>query len=650
MPLPATTRLFEIKLHGIEGLIPRFFGDVDRTISTPNLRVANQNNQDAVSGSYPKVADGVYNPFRRYGYLSASNTSFTTIQFASSNTSTNLQIAMLFDRENDNFYSAEAGKLWLGSTLDSTNLTAKTLVITSEDTITDLEVYQVNGVRKLFYSYFSTAHVVTVVNGTGVWTMSSGVAPANGTPVTFTNSGGSLPTNLVAGTTYYVTTSSALTFHISATLGGADFAVSSNGTGITTIHGNFGGIGISNLPFDTQHDIWLAQTVSGAFNMGANYHVMIPADNSFLYVLDGNAVHKIDGTLQSGGTNGTVTPNNLIFPTNFNLVDGVDYRGNLFIGIHQFSSNIRGVSSLTESFTSRCGVYLWDKQNTVTGSKDYIPLEGVKEIRKIYVAPTGVVRLIAISAENITQIMEYTGSTFKVICEVGYNSYPEYIDSFAKVTSYVVWIGNDGYIYAHGSVSPFDAEGIFKLGQKTTFKNAGAILYGGSNSYSSGGSNEKAFRSGLIIAYNNNTNNVCVQWDIHGTGKSGSGGGNMHAGNVYTPVYYMTEVLGYTHYPSQLANLNYIQIYCSPTGISDSIPVFTINLFLNQSTTAFASYVVTSAQASRGYYRMEVNEQYVNAVQLQIVFPTGNTISNGSSYDTGLSTAVLVYEPTNTKG
>ncbi len=79
MPLPATTRLFEIKLHGIEGLAPRYFGDIDRTVATPNLRVANQQNQDATSGSNATMMGGVYNPFRRYGYLSAANATFNKI-------------------------------------------------------------------------------------------------------------------------------------------------------------------------------------------------------------------------------------------------------------------------------------------------------------------------------------------------------------------------------------------------------------------------------------------------------------------------------------------------------------------------------------------------------------------------------------------
>jgi hypothetical protein len=80
-----------------------------------------------------------------------------------------------------------------------------------------------------------TRQVFTVVFGTGVYT-----TPAHGLlvgdQVQFTNSGGALPTGLVAGTTYYIrTVPLTTTFTISATLGGAQLNVSDNGTGTNTV-------------------------------------------------------------------------------------------------------------------------------------------------------------------------------------------------------------------------------------------------------------------------------------------------------------------------------------------------------------------------------------------------------------------------------
>lgn len=641
------SRLFEIKLSGIEGLMPRFFGDVDRTGPSPNLRIANEDNSKATSGDNRTMADGVYNPFRMYGYLSAANAQITTVTFAASSTSTNLVSSVLFDKENSEFYVAERGNnLWLGTTLDATGLTTQGVALGNNNIITDLEIYQVNGVRKIFYSFYAISDTFTANAGTDVLTFANNTQIANGTPVTFTNSGGGLPSPLVAGTTYFAVSVTGFTFKVSATLNGSAIDITTTGTGTNTVHGNFGGIGISNLPFDTQHDKWLNQTVAGAFNMGANFHVMIPSDNSYMYVLDGNAVHKIDGTIASGGTNGTATPNVLYFPPYFNLVDAVDYRGNLLIAMHQYSSAIRGVSSLTSTYNAKCAVYIWDKLSSSAGAKDYIPLPGIKEIRRIFTSTSGVVRLIGINNENISVLQEYDGSKFNTIFELGYNAYPEYVDSFTQGPSYEMWQANDGNIYAYGRVSPNDNEGLFKL-QNVTSTGAGAILYCGGNA-GTPVNGYKAFRTGLYIAFTGGgTTYELLKWDMYGTGASGVTP-VANPGNVYTPVYYMTEVQGYTHYPTSLATLNYIDIWMTPcASVSPSDLVVTINVFINQSTSHLASYPIYADKASRGYYRMEVNAPYVNSVQLQVVFPTDKI---GTTADIGIASAVLTYTPTNMKG
>jgi hypothetical protein len=65
----------QFDLSGRDGLAPRFFGDIDRTVSTPELRFL---------GGGGQLAEGVYNPLRRYGYMSPSNSAFADVAISGS--------------------------------------------------------------------------------------------------------------------------------------------------------------------------------------------------------------------------------------------------------------------------------------------------------------------------------------------------------------------------------------------------------------------------------------------------------------------------------------------------------------------------------------------------------------------------------------
>ena len=80
-----------------------------------------------------------------------------------------------------------------------------------------------------------TSATVTVDHTTSIFTY-NGIIPLNiNTAITFTNSGGALPTGLVAYTPYYIlTTPLGTTFTIAASAGGAQVTVSDNGSGTNT--------------------------------------------------------------------------------------------------------------------------------------------------------------------------------------------------------------------------------------------------------------------------------------------------------------------------------------------------------------------------------------------------------------------------------
>lgn len=542
----------QLDLSGKEGLAPRFWGDIDRTTSTPELRYIGKKGQ---------MADGIYNPFRRYGYMSPSNAAFNTVTVTGGSNASAMG-STIYDRLNNDYYMATRGAdIYKGDGLDDTALALSVaLSATGTPVIMDLEIYQVNEVRKLFYVYEK----------------------------------------------------------------GDDVEV-----------------GIATLPFASNDDDWISTAPANPLSSQGltNDAFMRVADNGFAYLLMDNQVHKIDGT-STGGANGTITANALLFPTDFQIVDGIDYRGFMFLAIHQNTDGIRGGESV-RVLNSKVGVYIWDRLTTVVNTRDFIPLEGVKEIRNMYVSPQGDLRLVVVNSERTTEIRQYTGAKFEIIEEVGLSAYPQFHDSLEVVSNSTMWLGIDGNIYAHGKISFRDNESIYKIGNLPEATagsgiQTGAILFGGSNTDSST-AGFKITKNGLFMSYiDSSSNKDVVEWDIYGTGADGVSA-LQEQGDVYTIVKLLP----------QMSTLTNAEIYCFPIGTTGSSTAATIKFYANQSSTAFKTKTVTRDEASRGYVNVELNKPFVNSLQIEIEFSSSTAI--GTS-DFAPSTAVINYEPTRTKG
>ena len=538
-----------LDLSGRGGIAPRGFLDLDRVTSTPNLRYL---------GGESQVASGIYNPFRTYGYMSPANNTFTDMTLASGSMDTYLA-SSIYDIINDDFYFADNTEIFKGDGLDDTSVdSVKDLGSTGTPVISDLEIYQVNGVRKLFYVY---------------------------------EKGGNMD------------------------------------------------IGIATLPFASADDTWLTSTVSGAFTNGVTGRpFMRLADNGFAYIFQDNVVHKIDGTTD-GGTNGTVYPNLLKFPIFFQITDALDYKGNMFMAIRQDTKDPRTVASEVSLYNAPVGIYVWDRLTNVVRLRDYIPIEGVKSINKIYVAPNGELRLITTSSERTTQIRRYNGSSFEVIEEVGPSAGPNVADGLQTVGNSVIWLAQDGGIYAHGRPFPRDNEGLFKIGAvpdtlSSGTASTGAILFGGAST-NSGVSGYKAHRTALYMGYTTSGGtNRFKTWDIYGTGADGvEAAGNQ--GDVYTLVRFLPK----------LATVNHITIYCAPGASTGATAVATVKVYFNQSSTPFKTYTVTRNDNAKGFAVIPIQKPYVNAVQLEIEFTTGVTLG---AEDFRPAFAEIDYSPTNT--
>lgn len=378
-----------------------------------------------------------------------------------------------------------------------------------------------------------------------------------------------------------------------------------------------GDIGIFDPTSDgnvnSNNNTWLSGTVTGAFTTGATSDVfMRSADNGFMYIFDTSTVHRIDGT-STGSTNGVAYQNVLTFPSTINVPDAVDWRGAMYIAIQ--TSAPLGTSSTNATNEQVVGVYVWNRQSAVISSQDYIPMNGVREVRRLYVTPSGELRALVISSERFTQVRRYNGSTFEIMAEAGIGAYPRYRDSFGYMGGLATWYGVDGKLYCHGSISVGEKEGIYVIGDTTGTVTGsfttGAILYADSN-----GSTTTP-RQGLFLSAKNSTPTLFNEiWYPHGTGTIGNDAQLGNAGDAYSLVKFLPK----------LSTVNYINVYCIPTASATSTTCGTVTVYLNQGTSAFKTYAVPLSEASRGYVTIPIGKPYVNAIQVKISWPTNITL------------------------
>lgn len=170
-----------IDLTGNKGLTPKFFGDVNRTTSRPNLKYS------VVDG---QMADGYFNPVIRDGYLSPSNYSYKSIIAAGTPSTYGSQVTAFLDDTSTSFvvYAGTDTRLRTSGSSGNGDFTTLNAISTSVGTVWDLEIYQINSVRKLFiasesgssslisiYDTFSTA----IDNVWSTTTASGATSPAS---------------------------------------------------------------------------------------------------------------------------------------------------------------------------------------------------------------------------------------------------------------------------------------------------------------------------------------------------------------------------------------------------------------------------------------------------------------------------------------
>lgn len=540
----------QIDLSGSKGLAPKYFGDVDKIASNPELRILADDGQ---------MVEGIYNPFRRLGYMSPSTSAFNTVTTTNDVTSRQF-CTSLYDEINNDFYLAEytgtpEAKIFKGDGLDDLGVDWGHQI--TDGTITDLAIYERNGVRKLYYTFKKS---------------------------------------------------------------GAD------------------DMGIADLPIDSRDDDFLSTVATSGFSLGDNNHRMIVADNGYMYILDGNAVHKFDGSTD-GGANGTAEEDVITFPSNFQLVDAVDYNGALWIIVLQNKINLRSGFESETAHSNKCGIYVWDRSSTTFNTRQYIPLSGLKYAKHIYISPKGDVRLMAIGANRIAQIMGYDGSTFQPIVELGVDGCPRHKSGIQVGADMTYFLTELGHIMAHGAIFPNKSEGIYKLAETVSTTNfaGGALLLGSSNGSGTGQTGYRSESDALYVSYFVSPTIYNKKFYINGSYTIQSASQTTEKGNVYTPVKYLPK----------LSTVNKLIVYMATGATSSSDKTADIKIYFNQSSTPWATKAITRTDGAKGYIDIPINKQNVNSIQIEIEFNSATTLG---VWDFAPSMALVEYTPTNTNG
>jgi hypothetical protein len=688
-----------LTLTGSAGLTTKYQGDLHDTTPQPHLRY---------TGEEGEMAYGIYNPFKKYGYLAPANKTYTAI----TGTITNPIRSAVYDAVNNKAYFVENQRISELSGLDDTSLAQTLAIDSSMSECSDLELYELNGTRVLLYtgkrgnrydtftvSFYpldensGPSRIDSKVIETGTPTLQQ---PLEATGVTKfaqrfrgtdarspqkarlrmgaslistnynfrvsiqTNSGESPSGTVIASVTKSTSILKAINkdgsdiyfdfgSEVPTTPGvnywlvvepvneadlsnGSIFLYSTTSNNSLYTFGatkkydaSWQNITIADSSFDFSliagpRQAWWTVEASGADpGIGSNLSEVVPnststnflqkADNGYCYWFTANQIHKLNGG-PSGGTLGTITPEILVFPEYLKCVDAIDTNGKLYIALE--NTPIVGATTTRNYLADVCGVYIWDRQATVLGTRDFIQLPGVREIRKIFETRDGQIRVITINNDRQTEIWGLVNSVFVNMAQLGVGAYPPFRDSMTIINNMNTWLGYDGKMYAWGKLTPQSRESLYIYGDATTQTvntfTSGVLLSG--NEPASGQ------QQAMFLSWVDNTTPKMSKWYPHGTGTIDTLIQNPHQGDIYTTVQQI---------PS-FSTLDRIRIIMLPYAGSGTSAVANIKIYLNQSTTPWATKPVTANDIAKGYIEIPIRKPFVNSYQLEIEYVTSTTL------------------------
>jgi hypothetical protein len=602
------TQKMIIDLSGRLGLAAKSQGDVNRAQSDPNLRYVGKDGQ---------FADGIFNPLRKYGFISPANA--TTAQCTLSGSISTIPSVLrctLFDTANNQIILGYKTRLGVGGFGTGSAVLAFPTTTNSTSILSDMIMYSVNGVRMVLLirndrlSIYDPLANMYDLN----WSINTAVASQALTA----NFVAQTDTTISFTTTGYPTSGAVWLQGVTGPAVMATYTGKS-GSALTGVVANKSG----TVPSGTT--VYSGVTGGGSPGLtDCNFNRGILADNGFVYILNGYRVHKFDGTV-GGGVSGQLTYDVLNAPKNFTFYDGVDYRGTLILAINaDMDSN--SFQTRTLQFTPNlCGIYVWDRLSTIVSMRDFIALQGMKIIRRIWISPKGDVLVLAEGSNNSSYLFQYTGTGFKMLQDLGKKACPVTWGGLVTGTNCSYWQGIDGILYGWGAPTANDPDMLFKLldtnavmldkhPNATSLLQVGALLltqyddYSTTTGYSTGleniyGSYSYADGGSLFDTFRYIPHAVDILDSI--TPKAS-------AGNVYSIVRRLP----------MFASVNYVRLANLPISSSGTATIATIKIYKDHSATAFTTKTVSQKEAHDGNVYVAVGGDECVAIQIEIEFAT----------------------------
>jgi hypothetical protein len=347
-----------------------------------------------------------------------------------------------------------------------------------------------------------------------------------------------------------------------------------------------------------------------------------PADNGFAYIANGNAIHRLDGTL-TGGAAGTVVQTVIDIGSEWVIKDIKDWRGKLLILAEEAEDNW--------STNRRIRMYLWNRVSSASELtfSDIINIQGVTgEISRIFFhdnIPCMIVGVGEDANETTYQLRAFDGARFvKIINLFGSNFSTLDLSAFkvpaVSFRNGLLFVPRDAdIIYLD---DPFGTPSIFQtglLGIAPTNKiigglfqvSQGASVYIHYNTTSSGGSN------------------AITEWQLNPSA-------GIAFGSFYTKVYDLPK----------LSNIKELTVYYEPlTSTQDKNLSITFLKNMSQSSNGVTCNVNYLNDGKRGYTYFPLGgEKFeaVNQIQLLVSWDSGETIANSPK----ISRIEIGYEQT----
>lgn len=397
-------------------------------------------------------------------------------------------------------------------------------------------------------------------------------------------------------------------------------------------------INLNKNQYETMHftvytdyaEDWSSTSATGSFaeTTGQDSSLFV-ADNALLYWQVGRDIHTADGG-GTGGALGRVNQNVLAFPSYINIVDIAETRSRMYFGVQ---TSDKTTSSDGRTFpANKIGIYVWNRRSQILGGSDFYAAPGAREIKKVFLSSDGSVKAITIGNSGFTEIRGISGNQFAVIHTLEKNAYPSSKRGLSQVDQLSMWLGANGLWYAFGSIVPGEPQRLYKIGDMTGEANSGLVT----GPILIGHEEASEPRMSVVFGWEDSDPSYIVQkWYPNGDGTINSVAQTGNSGNVYTQAIPLPP----------LSNIRYIYIMGAPTSTDNTDDIVNVKIYFNQSTTPWATKNITKADMNKGYFEIPVNKQNINFVQVEIEWPTDETLGADTFRP---SFAVVDYDPVET--